>query len=325
MSRFVTDASRPIPAPEPFDTGLLDVGDGQQLYYEQVGNPDGKPMVILHGGPGGGCSVGMRRNGDPAKYRIVLLDQRGCGRSRPHAADHETSLEHNNTAALIGDLERLRQHLGIDRWLVFGGSWGSCLGLAYAEAHPDRVSELVLLAIFLSNRDELQWLYGGLRRFLPIEFEGFRTAVPESLRDGDLIAVYDELLNDADPAVRQAAADAWIAWENAVVSLDPDTRGPSPKTEDPRYRLAFARLCAHFFSHGAWLRTRQLIDEVDRVRDIPAVLIHGRVDPQGPLSSAWELSQAWPAAELVILDNAGHTSTVIGTAIQAALAKFADR
>lgn len=301
---------------------MLDVGDGQQIYYEQVGNPEGKPMVILHGGPGAGCSVGTRRNGDPAVYRKILLDQRGCGRSRPHAADHDTSLKHNTTAHLIGDLEQLREHLGVEQWLVFGGSWGSSLGLAYAEQHPDRVSELVLLAIFLSDRDELQWLYGGLRRFLPIEHEALRNAAPEGLRDGDLIVVYNELLNDADPDVRQRAADAWIDWENAVVSLDPDTRGPNVARQDARYRLAFARLCAHYFSHGAWLRRQQLIEDVDRIRHIPAVLIHGRVDPQGPLSTAWELSQAWPEAELVILDNAGHTSPVIGTAIRDALAKF---
>jgi len=308
---------------EPFDTGMLAVGDGQLIYYEQVGNPEGKPMVILHGGPGGGCSVGMRRNGDPAKYRIVLFDQRGCGRSLPHAADHDTSLEHNTTQHLIDDIEQLREHLGIERWLVFGGSWGSSLGLAYAEQHPDRVSELVLLAIFCSQRDELQWLYGGLKRFLPIEHEAFRNAVPAELRDGDLIAVYDELLNHADPAVRQHAADAWIDWENAIISLDPGTNGPNAKRQDARYRLAFARLCAHYFSHGAWFREHQLIDEVDKVADIPTVLIHGRVDPQGPLSTAWELSRAWPGAELVILDNAGHTSPVIGTAIGAALEKFA--
>ncbi len=302
---------------------MLDVGFGQLIYYEQVGNPDGKPMVILHGGPGGGCSVGMRRSGDPAKYRIVLLDQRGCGRSLPHAADHDTSLAGNDTQHLIADIEKLRAHLGIERWLVFGGSWGSSLGLAYAEQHPDRVTELVLLAIFLSQRDELQWLYGGLRRFLPIEYEAFRNGAPAGLRDGDLIAVYNELLNHPDHAVRQRAADGWIDWENAVVSLDPDTRGPSVKQAEPRYRLAFARLCAHYFSHGAWFRDRQLIDEVHRVQHIPAVLIHGRVDPQGPLSTAWELSQAWPGAELVILDDAGHTSPVIGTAIKAALEKFA--
>lgn len=322
MSHFVSTAEQP-PPPEPFDSGMLDVGGGQHIYYEQVGNPAGKPMVILHGGPGGGCSVGMRRTGNPAKYRIILFDQRGCGRSTPHAAEHGTSLEHNTTAHLLGDIEELREHLGIEKWLVFGGSWGSSLGLAYAEQHPERVTELVLLAIFLSQRDELAWLYGGLRRFLPIEFEAFRNGVPEGLRDGDLIAVYNELLNSADPEVRQAAADAWVDWENAVISLDPGTRGPGVNRADPRYRLAFARLCAHYFSHGAWLRKGQLLENVHRLKGIPAVLIHGRVDPQGPLSTAWELSQAWPESELVILDNAGHTSPVIGTAINEALERFA--
>ena len=295
------------------------------LYYEQVGNPAGKPMVVLHGGPGGGCSVGMRRTADPRKYRIVLLDQRGCGRSLPHVADHDTSLEHNTTAALIGDLERLREHLDIERWLVFGGSWGSALGLAYAQQHPDRVSEMVLVAIFLSGRRELAWMYGGARRFLPIEHEAFRNAVPAELRDGDVIAVYNELLNHRDPTVRQAAADAWMAWEDALVSLDPGSKGPSPKRADARYRLAFARLCAHYFSHGGWLAERQLIDNAHRLAGIPAVLIHGRVDPQGPLEAAWQLSRAWPSAELQILDNAGHTTPAIGPAFRDALDRFAGK
>jgi proline iminopeptidase len=310
------------PPIEPFDTGMLDVGDDQLLYYEQCGNPAGKPLVMVHGGPGGGWSVGSRRLADPAAYRIVLFDQRGCGRSRPHAADHDTSLATNTTSHLIADLERLREHLGIERWLVFGASWGTTLGLAYAQAHPERVSELILAAVALTRRSDVDWLYGGLRRFLPEEWARYRDALPEGLRDGDLTQVYDELLNSADPDVRQRAADAWMAWEDAVVSLDAGTTGPSAKRADPRYRLAFARLCAHYFSHGAWLAEDQLIDQAHRVHGIPGLLVHGRFDPQGPLEAAWQLARAWPDAELVVVENAGHASPAIGQAIVAATDRF---
>ncbi len=312
----------PYPPIEPYQAGMLDVGDGQRIYYEQCGNPDGKPLVMVHGGPGGGWSPGSRRVADPAAYRIVLYDQRGCGRSTPSVADHHTTLAANTTAHLIADLERLREHLGIERWLVFGASWGTTLGLAYAERHPDRVSELILVAVALTRRVDVDWLYGGLRRFLPEEWERYRDAVPEGLRDGDLTQVYDELLNSPDPDVRQRAADAWMAWEDAVVSLDPGTAGPAAKRADPRYRLAFARLCAHYFSHGAWLAENQLIDQAHRVHGIPGILVHGRFDPQGPLEAAWQLSRAWPDAELVVVDNAGHTSPAIGQAMVAATDRF---
>ncbi|MDQ1742803.1 MAG: proline iminopeptidase [Pseudonocardiales bacterium] len=312
------------PPIEPFDTGMLDVGDGQLVYYEQCGNPAGKPLVLVHGGPGGGWSVNSRRMADPAAYRIVLYDQRGCGRSTPHAAEHDTSLATNTTSDLIADLERLRAHLGIERWLVFGASWGTTLGLAYAEQFPQRVTELILAAVALTRRADVDWLYGGLRRFLPEEWARYRDAVPAGLRDGDLTQVYDELLNSADPAVRQRAADAWMAWEDAVVSLDNGAAGTSgsAKRADPRYRLAFARLCAHYFSHGAWLAENQLIEQAHRVHGIPGLLVHGRFDPQGPLEAAWQLARAWPDAELVVVENAGHTSPAIGQAIVAATDRF---
>ena len=332
MSGYAAFARRPLaacslcpvsyPPIEPYDTGMLDVGDGQFVYYEQCGNPAGKPLVMVHGGPGGGWSENSRRTADPAGYRIVLYDQRGCGRSTPHVADQDTSLAANTTEHLIADLERLREHLGIDRWMVFGASWGTTLGLAYAERHPERVTEVVLAAVALTRRRDVDWLYGGLRRFLPEEWERFRDAVPAGLRDGDLTQVYDELLNDADPQVRQRAADAWIEWENAVVSLDAGTTGPAAKRADPRYRLAFARLCAHYFSHGAWLAENQLIEQAHRVHGIPAILVHGRFDPQGSLEAPWQLARAWPDAELVIVENAGHTSPALGQAITAAIDRF---
>ncbi|MBV9822585.1 MAG: prolyl aminopeptidase [Actinobacteria bacterium] len=315
-------AEPPYPPVEPYDTGMLDVGDGQSIYYEQCGNPDGKPLVMVHGGPGGGWSPGSRRLTDPAAYRIVLYDQRGCGRSLPHAADLDTSLATNTTSHLIADLERLREHLGIERWLVFGASWGTTLGLAYAEQHPDRVSEIVLAAVALTRRSDVDWLYGGLRRFLPEQWARYRDALPEGLRDGDLTQVYDELLNSSDPDVRQRLADAWMDWENAVVSLDAGSTGLTAKRADPRYRLAFARLCAHYFSHGAWLAENQLIDQAHRVHGIPGILVHGRFDPQGPLEAAWQLAQAWPDAELVVVENAGHTSLALGQAMTAALDRF---
>jgi proline iminopeptidase len=310
------------PPIEPYDSGMLDVGDGQLLYYEQCGNPAGKPLVMVHGGPGGGGSENSRRMADPAAYRMVLYDQRGCGRSSPHAADQDTSLEHNTTEHLIADLERLRNHLGIGRWLVYGVSWGTTLGLAYAEKHPDRVTEIVLAGVALTRRSDVDWLYGGLRRFLPEQWARFRDALPAGLRDGDLTQAYHELLNSADPQVRRNAADAWIEWENAVVSLDAGTTGPAANRAEPRYRLAFARLCAHYFSHGAWLRENQLVEQADRVHGIPGILVHGRFDAGSPLEGAWQLAQAWPDAELVIVQNAGHTSPALGEAIVAAIDRF---
>ncbi|HEX4726176.1 MAG TPA: alpha/beta fold hydrolase, partial [Jatrophihabitans sp.] len=212
----------------------------------------------------------------------------------------------------------------LQRWLVLGASWGSTLATAYAERYPERVAGLVLVAVALTQRREVAWLYGGLRRFLPAEYARFRDAVPAGLRDSDLVQVYNELLNSPDPAVRQHAADEWMAWEDAVVGLDPDSGGPSIKRVDARYRLAFARLCAHYFSHGAWLAEGQLLAEAHRLGGIPGALVHGRVDPQGPLETAWQLSRAWPDAELLIIENAGHTSRGIGDGITRAMARFAD-
>ena len=279
---------------------------------------------MVHGGPGGGWSVGSRRIADPAVFRNILFDQRGCGRSTPHAAEHSTTLEHNTTDHLIADIELLREQLGLERWLVLGASWGTTLATAYAQRYPERVAGLVLVAVALTQRREVAWLYGGVGRFLPAEYARFRDAVPAGLRDSDLVQVYNELLNSPDPAVRRHAADEWMAWEDAVVSLDPDSGGPAVKRADPRYRLAFARLCAHYFSHGAWLREGQLLAEAHRLHGIPGALVHGRVDPQGPLETAWKLSQAWPDAELLIIENAGHTSRGIGDGITRALARFAD-
>ncbi|WP_121006772.1 prolyl aminopeptidase [Saccharothrix australiensis] len=309
------------PEIEPFEHGMLDVGDGNLVYWEVCGNPEGKPVVVLHGGPGTGCSPAMRRWFDPEAYRVVLFDQRGSGRSLPHAADHGTDLSVNTTAHLVRDIEALRGHLGVERWMVFGGSWGSTLGLHYAELFPRRVTEIVLVGITTGRYDELDWLYHGLGRFFPEEWHRFRAGAPEGAVD--LVAAYDELLNDPDPAVRAKAADDWCDWEGSIVSLDPDHE-PGPRWADARWRLAFARITAHYFRHRAWLADGQVLRDVGRLHGIPAVLVHGRLDMQGPLATAWELARVWPDAELRVVQGASHSSRDAGMeeAVVAATDRF---
>lgn len=293
-----------FPPIEPYEHGMLDVGDGQEVYYEQSGNPRGKPVVMLHGGPGSGCSPGYRRAWDPEVYRIVCLDQRGCGRSRPRV-EAMTDLSANTTQHLTGDIERLREHLGIERWLVWGGSWGVTLGLAYAEAHPERVTGMILVSVTMTRPSDVRWLYHEVGRYFPDAWDRFRAGVPEADRVGDLVAAYDRLLNrSADAAVREAAALRWCEWEDAVQSLEPGW-APSVRYGDPRFRITFARLCAHYFSHAAWLRDGQLLDEAHRLAGIPGVLIHGRLDLGGPADVPWLLARAWPGAELQFVGT-GH-------------------
>ena len=316
------------PAIEPYDSGLLDVGDGQRLYWETVGNPDGKPAVFLHGGPGGGCTPGHRRLFDPARYRVLLFDQRGCGRSLPHAADHDTSLATNTTQHLIADIEALREHLGVERWLVWGGSWGSTLAFAYAQRHPHRVTEMVHVAVTNTTPAEVDWLYGGLVRCFPAEWERYRGHVgaPAEATGSELAAAYDRLLNDPDPAVRIDAAREWSTWEDAVVSLDADRRPDSRFAEDPRFELAFARLCAHYFSRHAFLHAGELVANAGALRGIPGVLVHGQLDLGSPLVTAWRMARAWPDAELRVIPGAGHASGPgMGEAIVEALDRFAER
>ncbi|HEY8371982.1 MAG TPA: prolyl aminopeptidase [Pseudonocardiaceae bacterium] len=301
----MTEFASPV---EPYDHGMLDVGDGNLVYWETCGNPDGKPVVILHGGPGQGCSPRMRQGVDPERYRIVLFDQRGCGRSLPHASDPATDLSCNTTDHLVADMERLREHLGIDRWLLCGGSWGSTLALAYAERHPHRVSEIVITAVTTSRRAEIDWLYRGVGRFFPEAWERFRDGVPEADRNGDLfslLAAYARLMGDPDPEVRAQAALDWCTWEDTVLSREPNPK-PGLCTLPPDAMLAFARLTAHYFSHGAWLEEGELIRNAGRLAGIPGVLVHGRLDMSCPPDTAWELARAWPDAELHILDDTGH-------------------
>ncbi|GAB09019.1 prolyl aminopeptidase [Gordonia araii NBRC 100433] len=313
------------PEIEPHDHGHLDVGDGQELYWEVSGNPEGKPTVFVHGGPGGGTSGRQRRFFDPDRYRIVLFDQRGCGRSRPHIADG-ADLSVNTTQHLIADMEKLRKHLGVSRWQVFGGSWGSTLGLAYAQAHPDRVTELVLRGIFLLRRSEIDWYYnGGAANVFPDRWEGYLAPIPDDERDGDLVAAYHRILTGPDHDQALAAALAWTTWETSTSYLLP--RPEEPFDDPERFALAFAKIENHYFTHGGFLRDGQLLDEIDRIADIPAVIVQGRYDVVCPMRSAWDLHRAWPSATLAIVDDAGHASFEPGIvdALVAATDGFAGR
>jgi proline iminopeptidase len=297
------------PPIEPYDHGMLDVGDGNLVYWEACGNPDGKPALVVHGGPGAGAGAGKRRYFDPQRYHAILFDQRGCGRSTPHASDPAADMSVNTTDHLVADMERLREHLGIERWLLHGGSWGSTLILAYAERYPHRVSEIVIVGVTTTRRSEIDWLYRGVGRFFPEEWARFRAGVPEAEREDDLVASYAHLMESPDPDVRSKAAADWLTWEDAVISLEPKGTPKAYSSRPPDAALAFVRICAHYFSHGAWLEEGELLRNAGRLKGIPAVLLHGRLDLGSPLGTAWELAQAWPGAELVVIDDSGHTGS----------------
>ncbi len=313
-----------FPEIEPHQYGMLDVGDGNEIYWEVCGNPRGKSAVVLHGGPGSGCTVEMRRYFDPVSYRIVLFDQRNCGRSKPHASDRNLDLSRNTTQHLIADIETLREHLKIERWLVFGGSWGSTLGLAYAEAHPDRVTEMVIPGVTMTRKSEIEWLYHGVAPLFPEQWARFRAGVPEDKRDTNLVEAYYQLLHDPDPTVSAKAAKDFHDWETASLSVDPDAK-PSSRWLEPDFQMARARIVTHYFRHNAWLEDGILLREVNRLSGIPAILIHGRLDLGSPLVNAWELAQAWSTSELIIVKNAGHTPNDPGMteALIAATNRFA--
>jgi proline iminopeptidase len=311
------------PPIEPYDQGLLDVGDGNHVYWEICGNPEGKTALAVHGGPGSGLGVGNRRFFDPERYRLVLFDQRGCGRSTPHASDSDAEMAVNTTDHLVADMERLREHLGIDRWLLYGGSWGSTLILAYAERHPVNVSEIVIVSVTTTRRSEIDWLYRGVARFFPEDWARFRAGVPEAERGGDLVAAYARLMESPDPDVRSKAAADWLAWEDAVISLEPKGTPKAYSSRPPAAALAFVRICSHYFSHGAWLEEGELLRDAGRLAGIPGVLLHGRLDLGSPLGTAWELAEAWPDAELVVIDDSGHTgSDTMADAILVTLNRF---
>jgi proline iminopeptidase len=295
----------PFPLIEPCEQGMLDVGDGQQIHWEVCGNPKGKAAVFLHGGPGSGCTVGARRLFDPAKYRVVIFDQRNCGRSAPSAADPATVLTFNTTPHLIADMERLRQHLGIDKWVMFGGSWGVTLGLAYAEQHPERVAAAIFASVTMTRPADVHWLHHEVGRYFPEELARFKRGVPEDEREGDLVAAYNRLLNEqADPEIRERAARDWCDWEAAVISLEPGYTYPK-RFADPGSRMTFARIVTHYFSHAAWLPDGELLRNAHRLAGIPGVLVHGRFDLGSPADTAWQLANAWPDAELHLIGT-GH-------------------
>lgn len=287
------------PPLDPFDQRIVDVGDGHKVYVEQCGNPAGIPVVVLHGGPGGGCSPAMRRYFDPAKYRIVLFDQRGCGRSRPHA-----SVVANTTWHLVADIELIRVTLGIDRWIVFGGSWGATLALIYAQTHPENVAALALRGVFLMTQGELDWFYGGgAGRFWPDLWQRFVQLVPEDER-GNLIEAYHKRLFSGDMMTETKYARAWAQWENALAAIDSDGVTGESSAD---YARAFARLENHYFQHSGWLDSEhQILARTDRLANIPGVIVQGRYDMICPPLSAYTLAQQWPLAKLTFVGRAGH-------------------
>jgi proline iminopeptidase len=337
------------PETEPHDHGMLDVGDGNRVYWETCGNPRGKPALVLHGGPGSGCTPYFRRLFDPAAYRIVLLDQRGCGRSRPHASAYDTDMSVNTTAHLIADLEALRRHLGIERWLVWGLSFGSVLGLRYAQTHPGAVSELVLTGVATGSNAEVALLTRGLGRIFPEAFqafhafqafEGSKTAQaapaaaptlagsPERERSGNLAAAYNRLIESPDPRVRERAARAWTDWETATIPAPPRS---VERFEDPVFRLGFARTVTHYFANDHFLGEGNdegvVLRDAALLKDIPGTLVQGSLDFGNLLGTVWRLHHAWAGSELVIVDEAGHDAGAPGMAraLVAATDKYATR
>ncbi|MBA2364162.1 MAG: prolyl aminopeptidase [Chloroflexia bacterium] len=311
-----------FPATDPYDSGMLDVGDGHRVYWECCGNPDGRPAIYLHGGPGSGCTPGQRRFFDEDAYRVVLFDQRGSGRSRPLASDPDADLSTNTTAHLIADIEALRELHGVESWTVVGMSWGTTLGLAYAQAHPQRVNGLVLALVTTTSRREVEWITRDVGRIFPQEWDRFSAAVPDTLRHLPLVDAYGRLLLDADPAVSERAAREWCAWEDVHVSLAIGHR-PDPRYEDPEFRLRFARLVTHYWRNAAFLEEEQLLRDASTLDGIPGILIHGRYDVSSPLETAWRLSQNWTTSRLHVLDDSGHGGDAFTAVIIDALAQFA--
>jgi proline iminopeptidase len=308
---------------DPGEHGMLDVGEGNRIYWEASGAPGGKPALIVHGGPGSGLSGSARRYFDPGRYRVVGFDQRNCGRSTPHASTPGIDLSAHTTAHLLADIETLRRRLGIERWLVLGGSWGATLSLAYAQLHPERVTQLVLHSIATTSQVEIDWITKGAGSFFPEAWWRFKDGAAQ-LGDETIVDAYNRLLMDPDPAVHAKAARDWCEWEIAVVAVNPPVK-PHPRYADPAFRLCFARLVTHYWKHGGFLDDGILIREAAKLAGIPGILIHGRLDISGPLITPWLLSRAWPGSELVVVDEAGHDARDPGMAeaIVAATSRFA--
>lgn len=312
----------PFPALDPHTSGRLALSDGAELYWEESGNPDAPALIWLHGGPGSGLGRGgYRRAPDPTRWRILGIDQRGCGRSTPLVDGPGAALDALTTPRMIADLEELRAHLGVERWLVAGGSWGSTLALAYAEAHPDRVSALVLVAVTTTSTAEVEWITESVGRIFPREWEQFAEA--SGRQPGErVVDAYDRLLRDPDPAVRAAAARAWCTWEDVHVSLTPGWT-PSPAYEDPEFRAVFATQVVNVWARSAFLGDHGILDRLDRIAHLPAVLIHGRLDVSGPLATAWELHRGLPNSRLVVVEGDGHGGATMSEELERAYASFA--
>lgn len=309
-----------FPAIDTFATGQLPVTDGNKIYWEASGNPKGKPALYLHGGPGSGIMSGYRRHFDPENFLIVSFEQRGCGRSRPLVTDPDANLSTNTTTALLSDIEELGRHLGVESWLLCGVSWGTTLALAYAQAHPDRVTEIVLMAVTTTTRFEVDWVTEQMRRIFPREWDQFAAAA-RTQPGQRLIDAYYERITHPDRQVRESAASAWCAWEDVHISLDPKHR-PSPRYRDPQFRLLFATLVIHYWKHAAFLSGDGILANMRRISHIPGVLIHGRWDVSSPLETAWELHKAWPASELVVVDVDGHGGETMVDELTRAIARF---
>jgi proline iminopeptidase len=311
------------PDTEPYEAGLLDTGDGNLVYWETCGNPGGVPVLIVHGGPGSGCTTGNRSWFDPERFRTIIFDQRNCGRSRPHASDPAAGMSLNTTGHLLGDMELLREHLGVDKWLLRGVSWGVTLSLAYAERYPERVSGMLMLSVTTSRRKEIDWLYRGVGRFFPEAWARFRDfpALAGTYRlptDSEppvegLLAAYSQMMENPDAEVRIRAAAEWVAWEDAVISQEVNGSPGSYGGRVDDARLAFVRICSHYFSRGAFLEDGVLIREAGKLAGIPGALIHGRSDLGGGACTPWEIARAWPEAELIIIEDSGHTGSATMT------------
>lgn len=302
---------------EPYASGLLDVGDGNQLYWEAYGNPDGIPSLHVHGGPGSGTSQGPRKVAADGRLNVIIFDQRNCGRSLPSAADPAVDLSANTTEHLVADMERLREHLGVDKWMLTGGSWGSTLILAYAQRHPDRVLAALIMAVTSTRPIEVDWLYQGVGRLFPAQWQAFLDAVPEAEAppnqwSGDIrpvLRAYGMRLADPDPQVRRAAARAWLDWEDAVISQEVNGKPGQYNDRDDRPAQEFVRICAHYFSNDAFLPDGALLEGAAGLGHIPAVFVHGRFDLGSPVHTAYELQRAWPGSELVVVEDSGHTGS----------------
>jgi proline iminopeptidase len=321
---------------EPYETGLLDTGDGNLVYWETCGNPVGLPALIVHGGPGSGCSARSRRTLDPERFRIILFDQRNCGRSVPHASDPATDMSLNTTGHLLRDMEQLREHLGVRTWLLRGVSWGVTLSLAYAERYPERVSGMLMVSVTSTRGLELDWLYRGVGRFFPEAWARFRdfAGLTDSYRlptDSQppisaLLEAYSRMMEDPDLQVRSRAATEWTAWEDAVISQEGNGSPGAYSDRADTAKLAFVRICSHYFAHGAFLEDGVLIREAGRLAGLPGELIHGRNDLGGGACTPWELARGWPGAELIIVRDSGHTcSTTMTDEIHAAADRLYER